>query len=78
MREEPDHILHEITSDDTLDGIALQYGVSKTSIKVLNDLATDDIFFLKKLNIPQHQIQNFPQSLNSKPIEQSRFGKVLG
>lgn len=46
--------MHKISSTDTLEGLALHYHVSKTALKALNNLVSDDIFFLKEIKIP-HQ-----------------------
>ena len=51
--DEYDYIEHQIRSDDTLEGLAIQYNVSKTVLKALNKLANDEIFYLKRIIVPQ-------------------------
>ncbi|MXQ86198.1 hypothetical protein E5288_WYG006541 [Bos mutus] len=47
------HVEHRVRAGDTLQGIALKYGVSMEQIKRANKLFTNDCIFLKKtLNIP--------------------------
>ncbi|TKC37112.1 lysM and putative peptidoglycan-binding domain-containing protein 2 [Monodon monoceros] len=47
------HVEHRVRPGDTLQGIALKYGVSMEQIKRANKLFTNDCIFLKKtLNIP--------------------------
>ncbi|XP_058912300.1 lysM and putative peptidoglycan-binding domain-containing protein 2 isoform X1 [Kogia breviceps] len=47
------HVEHRVRPGDTLQGIALKYGVSMELIKRANKLFTNDCIFLKKtLNIP--------------------------
>ncbi|XP_007933359.1 lysM and putative peptidoglycan-binding domain-containing protein 2 [Orycteropus afer afer] len=47
------HVEHQVCAGDTLQGIALKYGVSMEQIKRANKLFTNDCIFLKKtLNIP--------------------------
>ncbi|XP_004317806.1 lysM and putative peptidoglycan-binding domain-containing protein 2 isoform X1 [Tursiops truncatus] len=47
------HMEHRVRPGDTLQGIALKYGVSMEQIKRANKLFTNDCIFLKKtLNIP--------------------------
>lgn len=45
-------IQHEIGPNDTLDGICLQYNVSRDVLKRHNKLHNDDIYFMKELTIP--------------------------
>ncbi|XP_004377723.1 lysM and putative peptidoglycan-binding domain-containing protein 2 isoform X1 [Trichechus manatus latirostris] len=47
------HVEHRVCGGDTLQGIALKYGVTMEQIKRANKLFTNDCIFLKKtLNIP--------------------------
>ncbi|XP_075386854.1 lysM and putative peptidoglycan-binding domain-containing protein 2 [Tenrec ecaudatus] len=47
------HVQHRVCAGDTLQGIALKYGVTMEQIKRANKLFTNDCIFLKKtLNIP--------------------------
>lgn len=47
------HVEHRVRAGDTLQGIALKYGVTMEQIKRANKLFTNDCIFLKKtLNIP--------------------------
>ncbi|KAM6201639.1 lysM and putative peptidoglycan-binding domain-containing protein 2 [Rhynchocyon petersi] len=47
------HVEHRVCAGDTLQGIALKYGVTMEQIKRANKLFTNDCIFLKKtLNIP--------------------------
>ncbi|XP_032273522.1 lysM and putative peptidoglycan-binding domain-containing protein 2 isoform X1 [Phoca vitulina] len=47
------HVEHRVRAGDTLQGIALKYGVTMEQIKRANKLFTSDCIFLKKtLNIP--------------------------
>ncbi|XP_006895383.1 PREDICTED: lysM and putative peptidoglycan-binding domain-containing protein 2 [Elephantulus edwardii] len=47
------HVEHRVCAGDTLQGIALKYGVTMELIKRANKLFTNDCIFLKKtLNIP--------------------------
>ncbi|XP_054420735.1 lysM and putative peptidoglycan-binding domain-containing protein 2 [Pteronotus mesoamericanus] len=47
------HVEHRVRASDTLQGIALKYGVTMEQIKRANKLFTNDCIFLKKtLNIP--------------------------
>ncbi|XP_029806454.1 lysM and putative peptidoglycan-binding domain-containing protein 2 isoform X1 [Suricata suricatta] len=57
------HVEHRVRAGDTLQGIALKYGVSMEQIKRANKLFTNDCIFLKKtLNIPV--ISEKPLSFN--------------
>jgi LysM repeat protein len=49
---EAGYLLHTVERRDTLDGLALKYGVSKGDIKQANDLPTDNIFTCRTLRIP--------------------------
>lgn len=49
----PPYIEHTVTKSDTLFGLSLKYGIHISEIKLLNDLATDNISYLKYLKIPQ-------------------------
>jgi len=53
---ELEYVVHNVVQDDTLEGLALQYSVSKTQIKSSNNITSDDIFYYKTLKIPQRQI----------------------
>ncbi|XP_062947977.1 lysM and putative peptidoglycan-binding domain-containing protein 2 [Cynocephalus volans] len=47
------HVEHRVRAGDTLQGIALKYGVTMEQIKRANKLFTNDCIFLRKiLNIP--------------------------
>ena len=46
-------IIHQIEPSDTLDGLAIQYDVSRTVIKSYNNLHSEDLFFLKEIKIPK-------------------------
>jgi len=48
------YLIHQISSGDTLNGLALDYGVTSKSIERANDLQTTEIFFLKELVIPNY------------------------
>ncbi|XP_024423061.2 lysM and putative peptidoglycan-binding domain-containing protein 2 isoform X2 [Desmodus rotundus] len=57
------HVEHRVRASDTLQGIALKYGVTMEQIKRANKLFTNDCIFLKKtLNIPV--ISEKPLSFN--------------
>ncbi|CAD8083020.1 unnamed protein product [Paramecium sonneborni] len=51
-------IIHIVSQDDTIEGLELQYGVSACNIRTFNNLQTNDIFYLKKLIIP-NPINNY-------------------
>lgn len=49
------YIEHRVTDGDTLQGIALKYGVTMEQIKRVNKLFSNDCIFLRhRLNIPVH------------------------
>lgn len=52
QKEKVHFIVHKIEFSDTLEGLSLQYNVSKREIKVFNDLTGDDIYYLKNIKIP--------------------------
>ncbi|KAJ8398438.1 hypothetical protein AAFF_G00426930 [Aldrovandia affinis] len=57
------HIEHQVQAGETLQGIALKYGVSMEQIKRTNRLYTNDSIFLKKsLSIP---VLTDPESVNN-------------
>lgn len=57
------YVVHEIQSYDTLDGLSLQYGISKIAIRNFNKLEGDNIYYLKTLKIPN------PSKYNDKMKE---------
>ncbi|XP_077867486.1 lysM and putative peptidoglycan-binding domain-containing protein 2-like [Saccoglossus kowalevskii] len=67
------YIKHSVSETDTLQGIALKYGVTIEQIKRANKLFTTDSIFLRKvLNIPvgdqplpAHLLENATASLNN-------------
>jgi len=56
IESELEYIVHNVLQDDTLEGLALQYSVSKTAIKSSNNITSEDIFYYKHLKIPQRQM----------------------
>ncbi|GLD55926.1 lysM and putative peptidoglycan-binding domain-containing protein 2 [Lates japonicus] len=59
------YIEHRVTDSDTLQGIALKYGVTMEQIKRANKLFSNDCIFLRNsLNIPVPQPQ--PEELSAK------------
>ena len=51
--ELPPFIDHPVTKSDTLFGLPLKYNISIAEIKRINDLATDNISYLKIIKIPR-------------------------
>lgn len=51
-QEDVKFIIHKVEFVDTLDGLSLQYGVSKVAIRNYNNLVDDNIYYLKTLKIP--------------------------
>ena len=49
----PPFVLHTVTRSDTIDGLAFKYRVTKSEIKLLNDLPSDNIHTCSVLKIPQ-------------------------
>eukprot|EP01132_Coremiostelium_polycephalum_P006703 gene6703-8300_t len=64
--EKPQFITHTLTNRDTLQGIALKYGVSVNEIKRINKIWTQDTLFIKKsLLIPIIEDNNSPATSSS-------------
>lgn len=59
-------VIHKVQFVDTLDGLSLQYGVSKVAIRKFNNLEDDNIYFLKTLKIPNPS--NIPTGSSDMPI----------
>ena len=51
-RRIPDDKIHTVTSGQTLNGIAIMYGVSSAAIMARNNMANTNIFVGQKLTIP--------------------------
>lgn len=65
---EPAFVEHQVTSRDTLQGLALRYGVNTSEIKLANDLATDNLSVVKVLRIPKgKRILPAPQQIQVDP-----------
>ena len=45
-------ITHVVTRADSIDGISLRYGISKATLKQVNDLPSDNIHTVRTLRIP--------------------------
>jgi len=82
--EEIEDIVHQVSSTDTLEGLAIQYNVSVNAIKALNDLVSNDIFFRKELKIPQqasikngNQVKSHPSQEGNKKQKVDIFGEVV-
>eukprot|EP00824_Muranothrix_gubernata_P012726 TRINITY_DN26855_c0_g1_i1.p1 TRINITY_DN26855_c0_g1~~TRINITY_DN26855_c0_g1_i1.p1 ORF type:complete len:214 (-),score=35.35 TRINITY_DN26855_c0_g1_i1:4-645(-) len=50
--EKQEPIIYEVKPQDTLDGIAIKFGVSKNRIRVANAFLGDEIYQFKTLKIP--------------------------
>ncbi|KAM8906972.1 lysM and putative peptidoglycan-binding domain-containing protein 2 isoform 1-T1 [Lycaon pictus] len=71
------HVEHRVRAGDTLQGIALKYGVTMEQIKRANKLFTSDCIFLKKtLNIPV--ISEKPLSFNGLNSIDSPESETVG
>jgi len=65
-------LIHQIEIGDTLDGLMLQYGVSKGAIKKYNQLEGDDIYYLKQIKIPNPTTDYNAPDLTAEEIENLR------
>jgi LysM repeat protein len=70
-------VMHRVELGDTLDGLMLQYGVSKTAIKKYNNLQSDDIYYLKELKIPNPTTDFTSAPLSEAEIEEIRKQTLL-
>ncbi|CAK63541.1 unnamed protein product (macronuclear) [Paramecium tetraurelia] len=71
-------IIHLICPDDTIEGLELQYGVPACRIRTYNNLQTNDIFYLKKLSIPNPTSDNKKQEINmEKYMQELKIGLFL-
>ena len=46
------YCIHKVTLNDTLDGIAIKYDMSKELIRKANEFSGDEIYMFKTLVIP--------------------------
>lgn len=46
------YVIHQVSQNDTLDGISIRYNVSKDLIRRANQFTGDEIFMKKELVIP--------------------------
>jgi LysM repeat protein len=68
---EVEYIVHDVLEYDSLEGLSLQYGVSKTAIKSTNNITSDDIFYYKQLKIPQKQLKKSKSNIQTAQSEQN-------
>ncbi|KAM3147563.1 LysM and putative peptidoglycan-binding domain-containing protein 1 [Paramecium bursaria] len=66
-------LVHIIQPDDTLEGLALQYGVPACKIRNYNHLNTNDIFYLKSIEIPDPMSDHQKQ----ETIDKDKFLREL-
>ncbi|CAD8171173.1 unnamed protein product [Paramecium pentaurelia] len=71
-------ITHIICPDDTIEGLELQYGVPACRIRTYNNLQTNDIFYLKKLLIPNPTSDYKKQDIDiEKYMQELKIGLFL-
>ncbi|CAD8085477.1 unnamed protein product [Paramecium sonneborni] len=71
-------IIHIISPDDTIEGLELQYGVPACRIRTFNNLQTNDIFYLKKLIIPDPISDHKKQEIDiEKYMQELKIGLFL-